>query len=294
MTDRVSQGDPLRIRAETWNSILDARDIVLNPRPGLGTGVDLQASSRVVRILNDSDQLIAAGETLGIYGALLDPASNAGRFVAQPVLKGELPSWSTAAMTAVVYDPITPGRAGRAILAGLAGAKVRRHSSSDQFADIEPGSPVLASYAEGAHRILWSDGGANLPDGVEWCLIAVHGGSARRRIYAEITGWLADGPNRWLYAWAERQRETVGYEGFAAPSAARTSAQLGGARNFLEVPNASAGIQGNGVDTANLPAGFTIRPITPGVVVSLELIVSADGTVEPWFSIPNGVDGSCA
>lgn len=62
------------------------------------------------------------------------------------------------------------------------------------------------------------------------------------------------------------------------------------AYNLCEVGNSDVGIQGNGVDLANLPAGFAIQPVPVGCYI---LCVEYTDE-EVWFCVPNGIDGECA
>jgi len=102
----------------------------------------------------------------------------------------------------------------------------------------------------------------------------------------------SDGDNKWSYTFAEIEKTSAGYGGWAALTGGRT----GTMRNTIEDINAAAGVQGNGVTAANLDTAdytFTIQPLPNSVPVWVRGVVVTDNTVEYWFSYANGVDGSC-
>jgi hypothetical protein len=115
--------------------------------------------------------------------------------------------------------------------------------------------------------------------------------------FAKLTGNATDGDNKWKYSWEEVALSAAGYGNWATFTNARTgSTSTDPARNFLENMNAATGVQGNGVDVANLDtatATFTMQPIPTNAIVRMEIVVAADGTVTYWFSVPNGTDGTC-
>jgi len=114
-----------------------------------------------------------------------------------------------------------------------------------------------------------------------------------RGFWAEITASAADGTNRWKYSWAERVKTSAGYGGWAAP-AGGLSGTLD-ARNTIEAMNSGAGVQGNGVDVANLDADaytFALQPAPDGVIVWMRP-VRVGAALEYWFQYETGVDGTC-
>ena len=110
--------------------------------------------------------------------------------------------------------------------------------------------------------------------------------------WIQITGATAiEGEsNRWEYDWAEVAWSASGW---AAITGGRSSSTHGEAYNTVEVPNDSAGVQGNGVDIDELPGTFEIKPIATGVVVLAHGPFVDDTTKAWWFSLVNAVDGSC-
>ncbi|WP_115009492.1 hypothetical protein [Synechococcus sp. N5] len=110
--------------------------------------------------------------------------------------------------------------------------------------------------------------------------------------YAMITGASPDGANKWIYDWEEVRFEN----GTAVKTGSvRKSSTHGKAINTFELLNGASGVQGNGVDLANLTGTFSIQPIPANIgVVKLEGPIR-DGGNDRWlFSAPNGVDGACS
>ncbi len=96
--------------------------------------------------------------------------------------------------------------------------------------------------------------------------------------------WGVDCPsNRWVYNW--RAYRASGPD----PTQWQATSRTGSARNLLEAANVTSGTQGNGVNNAQLPAGFKLRPVPPGTFV---LIYNVPGAGY-WFAYENGVDGTC-
>lgn len=103
------------------------------------------------------------------------------------------------------------------------------------------------------------------------------------------------GTNRWYYAFVEVTKGT----GLAySETSWVTGGRSGTAYNLKEVFNTSTEqVQGIGIDTANLPDGFTIKPVPPIAIVTMEerTFKNAEDEIvtEYWFSEQNAADGTC-
>jgi len=111
--------------------------------------------------------------------------------------------------------------------------------------------------------------------------------SASMVFVGEITAYSSLGSNQWEYT-LQRQRkaDTTGYN----PGSWQhdSSADARTAYNLSEYMNSDVGVQGNGVDLANLPGSFDIMPVPVGTLV---LAIAAKN--EWWFQYENAVDGEC-
>ena len=137
----------------------------------------------------------------------------------------------------------------------------------------------------------------------EWRGVMISAAPAATVFAAKIgTVAEADTPaqNRWKYAWVEQAKTAVGYDGWSAKDGGRSgSTGTDPAYNRVEDMNTGAGVEGNGVDVANLDTAeytFAIQPCPSGVIVQMTEITFRVGETdytEYWFSYENGVDGSC-
>jgi hypothetical protein len=113
---------------------------------------------------------------------------------------------------------------------------------------------------------------------------------------AKITGNELITTGRWKYTWIEASITAAG--GFAdAAAGGRRSATHGHALNLAEGMNDGMGIEGNGVDRANLPGTFAMQPIPTGRHVFMRGPFGAPGAplAERWcaFDMSNADDGEC-
>ena len=107
-------------------------------------------------------------------------------------------------------------------------------------------------------------------------------------IWAKITSSTSIADHRWSYGF-----EAVKYDKLGAWTTI-VDGLTGTAYNTIEANNDDAGIQGNGVDLANLPTGVTIVPIGVGAIVELRAVTNCEtGAVEYVFQAVNQVDGAC-
>ncbi len=109
--------------------------------------------------------------------------------------------------------------------------------------------------------------------------------------YAKITGNTSLSDNKWSYNFEEVYLDDSA--DWVTVSGGRTHTTHGTALNTLEANNSSSGVQGNGIDLANLPPEYEIQPIANGGVHRMEGPLGAPGAQHCVFSCPNGVDGVC-
>lgn len=97
---------------------------------------------------------------------------------------------------------------------------------------------------------------------------------------------------RYRYAWTEVEPGTAPGE-YTPVSGGRNSIDDGPLYNGMEAPNASGGSLGSGIDSNNLPAGFTPTALGHGAVVWIEGPFGTES--DPWWdmSVSTHVDGEC-
>lgn len=110
------------------------------------------------------------------------------------------------------------------------------------------------------------------------------------RFLARITGAAEIAANRWRYDWEEVGIDDDGEARLVVNG--RTHSTHGGAYNIAELDNDGAGVEGNGVDRASLPEGWTMRPIAERIV---EMRGPLGDPAAPfcYFEASNSDDGEC-
>lgn len=102
----------------------------------------------------------------------------------------------------------------------------------------------------------------------------------------------ADGnPVQWTYPAEQVYKVSAGYGGWSTFTGGWSGTAYNGAENL----NDGSGRQGNGVDHdgSDYPTSIKMRPIQPDTIVAARL-VNVGGTVEAWFDLVNGEDGTCS
>lgn len=301
---KVRAGEPLRIPAPTFNTFIDAARDFTNRTRGMGAGAAgraLGGDTGMVLVRNDSG---ADGDRFGILGVdsiVISPTDNIDEFQNRPILSVIAPAVPDHAENFVVLaEPLAHVATeadrpiGRAVIDGLTPVQVDVQNAGHGYALVIDGqSTKFQSAVDGPVQIIYKDGGT----GDKWAVVRL-GGRRSHGFYAEITGRLADGTNRWKYAWSEVYKSGAGYGNWSALSGGRSGTTGSNpARNTIEDMNTggAAHVEGCGVDVDHLDTAdwtFAIMPCTTGNIVWIEEVPYGTG-FEYWFSYENGVDGVC-
>lgn len=94
--------------------------------------------------------------------------------------------------------------------------------------------------------------------------------------------------NRWLYSW--RQAKLVANAIHQFDYVTPEYWYMGTALNTIEAQNTALHV-GPGIVKANIPAGFSVKPVEGYVLLFPGRRV--DGTPMWLFSVPNAIDGAC-
>jgi hypothetical protein len=296
---KVQTGDPLRIPALAYNAFVDSaidyKNRMSGPTRSPNGGL---SDAAVLLVRNDTGADLPPGSIVELGDILVDipDAGDASKVLQNVIVEGLTPTAGGFGPVAVTREPISDGKVGRAMLEGVIACRLELRSALHRFADVLPGSTLLASRGVGRFEIL------SLPPSVtvseddadpRWAIVRrVADGLVR--ILARITGSTSIASNQWEYDWEEINITDAG--AIEVVSGGRTSAASGKARNGIEFPNTGSGVEGNGVDRGYLPMSFTMRPIVSGNVVVLEgpFGRAAMPTAATWlFAIPNADDGPC-
>lgn len=151
----------------------------------------------------------------------------------------------------------------------------------------------IARYDEGRKSAELEVSARVQAQGIPWMLAKIDSATA-------ISGAV----NRWLYTWTRAQlRPTAVGTGHDFQLRAGEAWETGQALNVCEAAN-SATFVGPGVNPANIPAGFTVQPVSGYVMLwacrranettGTPPVPTVGGGEIMWlFYAPNAIDGSC-
>lgn len=293
---KVVSGQPLSIPAPAYNAFIDAamahRRSQAVGTPPLGIGADRSA----VLVRNDTGAARSRLDVLALGGALVTAENGESQFLRAAAFAGTAPTAAAIGRGVVLLEPVGPGRIGRALADGVGHARVRMVSEQDRCADVDPASPSrLRSCEDGSAQLLWVQPVGERDDpAVALAIVRVRAASMVS-MHARITSSTVLATNRWRYSWQEVRPNAAG-TAWVTVSGGFTQATHGYAYNAIEAGNNSSGVQGNGVNLANLPGTFALQPLGANKAV-VELrgpYLTAGGVMSWWISAVNAVDGACS
>lgn len=177
--EKVRSGEPVNIKASTWNAFVDAANWAKEARQnssadGVSAGLDVG----IVRLKNGESTLYPRYSSLVIVGVCVTAEANEDEFTScPPVFEGQkMTSEREGKPYAVLLEPIEAGEIGRAMVLGVTPAKVAIKESGDDYAVpmADSSTGELESSATGTARILWKAGGS----GEQWCVLQLGGAGA--------------------------------------------------------------------------------------------------------------------
>ena len=191
---KVKTGDPIQIKASTWNSFIDAAEYVKNLQSDQGGGVLRNGNyTGGVLMKNGESTLFPRFSAMAVTDVLIRPEVN------EPEFTGRCPAFLGRKVTsayeeypyAVLLEPVDAGKIGRALLLGIVPAKVSILDPEHKFAEPTVGNSAgaMQSAADGVARILWKAGNS----GSQWCMLqlggAGSGGGGDDRVHlCRVTG----------------------------------------------------------------------------------------------------------
>ena len=171
---KVQKGDPLIIKASTFNAFVDAAAAHRRGRFGVGRTITRDAGqSVVVPIKNNSGADRSRYDVLGIDGPLFDPATYPDSYKERVTLKGITPATGThEGNFAILLEPIASGEIGQAAIAGLSVVQVNvvdADAEAFDFAEIKNATAgYLTKSATGTARVVTIQSGT----GTKWAVIS--------------------------------------------------------------------------------------------------------------------------
>lgn len=174
--NKVQTGDPIQIKAATWNSFIDAAEYVKNLQSDQRGGPISNGNySGVILLKNGESTLFPRFSAMAITDVLIRPDVN------EPEFTGKCPAFLGRKVTnayeeypyAVLLEPVDAGKIGRALLLGIVPAKVSILDPEHKFAEPMVGnaSGAMQSAENGVARIIWKGGNS----GNQWCLLQLGG-----------------------------------------------------------------------------------------------------------------------
>lgn len=166
----VQPGSPLRIRAATWNTLLEmASEWGARQKTGGGSHPMPETSPVVVRFKNTLTQSLKRFAVVPLHSTAINPAKNEGQFLDTPILKvGE--HQKLEGLTGIVRRPVAAGAVGTAVILGLTPARIDIKADTDWYAErVLNDYEKLKSSVGGSIRIVYKPAGT----GIKKCLVVV-------------------------------------------------------------------------------------------------------------------------
>lgn len=188
---KVQRGDPLRISAETFNTMIEAaRDYRARQHRTSSDAREHFTDHGVILVKNQSGAARNRFDILGLDAPVISPADNLDEFKSRPALVGVTPELPThAGRFCILLEPLASGSIGRALVSGVGVARVNVIDPGHRFAEVVHEDPTrLRSAHAGSVEILWKDSGTG---GDRWAVVRLGGGELVARF--ELLANLAPG-----------------------------------------------------------------------------------------------------
>ncbi len=183
---KVTAGQPMRIAAEAWNTLVDtATDYQARVN---FKGSVLSADRNDFGIALVKNTTAADCRQYGILGidpdtVILDPDTSEREFRQRVVLAGVTPADEHKDCFCILTEPIKAGKLGRAMLVGVTQCWVDMKNESDTCAAPESdNADNLVSTSSGIARILWKQAGT----GVKVAIVRLGGGGGRTSFIGRV------------------------------------------------------------------------------------------------------------
>lgn len=202
---KVVRDIPTAIRAETFNSLIDAARELQSNRHRIVTPASSQhRPADTVLVRNESGRDVPRFGVLGVAAPIITPRANANEFANNVTLRGVLPTIADhAGRFVVTLAPIAQGKIGPALIDGLGVGVVRIETEGDRFADVEDdNADTLVSGSAGGAELLWIEPEADRQTpGIARCVIRLgtQGSTSHRQFRVRALG--GDGDTLDCRAW---------------------------------------------------------------------------------------------
>ncbi|MDL5055722.1 hypothetical protein QQ056_19520 [Oscillatoria laete-virens NRMC-F 0139] len=156
---KVSPGQPLRIPATTFNTLVDAaEDFKSRSHNRSSQATPTDTKNGLITIRNMSGFDCNRFDVLVLTSIVIGPGDNADEFFSRFAVDAELPIAGDQPWLVVLQEPIAAGALGTALVCGVTPVWMRRPvDENSQFCGIVSDDTLLESGIQGA-QILWEDG----------------------------------------------------------------------------------------------------------------------------------------
>lgn len=171
--NKVKTGQKFSVKAETWNSFIDAADFVKQQQADLNSSAPRRdTKSGVVMLRNNTGSALDQFKVVSVGDLIIKPADNEQEFRSNlPVFEAEdVSDENKKKPFAVLQKPLAKSECGLAMIAGITPVKMDIGDVSHEFAELS--ADGLKSSETGTARILWKDEDT----GLKWAV--VHLGAA--------------------------------------------------------------------------------------------------------------------
>lgn len=172
MARKVKPGDPLRIAAPDWNTLLDMADAYRGSQPGAMPSGKLGVTSAgvIVPVKNATGSDVARYHAAAVSAPLYTHTENADTFLNQLALSGVAMTADYFGRFAVFQEATPSGKLGRALIQGITVAEITVVHADHDRVDIDTASgSKLVSAFYGAGEILYKESGT----GTKWAIVRV-------------------------------------------------------------------------------------------------------------------------
>lgn len=188
----VQDGQPMKISARTFNTVLDMAKIVQRRKfTDNGPPINDASFRNLIKVKNDSGSDVDRFGVLGIDAPLILPSEDLDEFQTRIFLSCVSPSAAShRGQFVVCLDAIPDGETGRAFAYGVCPAYVNVNDASHMTCDVKNSDATqLDSMASGGSaRILWKESGT----GSKWCEIRIGDTAVPHKVWGNFDDPLSE------------------------------------------------------------------------------------------------------
>jgi hypothetical protein len=191
---KVSSGEKFKVKANTWNSFIDAANYHKNHQLQLGSeALRGNAKTGIILVSNDSGGLLEQFSPVVLDDLIIQPDDDEK----EQEFKSRVPVFSGKKVSAdnkdkpfaILQVPLESEKLGKALLQGITPAKINIGNESHKYAKLSASG--LVSTSIGIGRILWKESGT----GEKWALLQLGGGGSGGNNYSGFFRLTADEDN---------------------------------------------------------------------------------------------------